>query len=325
MLDIATDAILVRDLNHKILFWNKSAERLYGWKAQEALGQNAQVFLYREIPLQLQEAINQVHTTGEWYGELNKVRKDGKDIIVESRWTLVRDESGNPKSILTVDTDITEKKQLQTQFLRAQRLESLGTLASGIAHDLNNILSPILLSAQILKMKLGNEQHNQLLETLELNAQRGADLVKQVLSFARGVEGQRTVLQMKHLIIEIQQFAKQTFPKSIQFICKTASNLWTVYGDATQLYQMLMNLVINSRDAMPKGGILDISADNFFIDENYAKMNLEATVGPHIVISIRDTGTGMSPEILDRIFEPFSPPKPWDRERGWVFQLCSVL
>lgn len=305
LLDIATDAILVRDLNHKILFWNKSAERLYGWKAQEALGQNAQVFLYREIPLQLQEAINQVHTTGEWYGELNKVRKDGKDIIVESRWTLVRDESGNPKSILTVDTDITEKKQLQTQFLRAQRLESLGTLASGIAHDLNNILSPILLSAQILKMKLGNEQHNQLLETLELNAQRGADLVKQVLSFARGVEGQRTVLQMKHLIIEIQQFAKQTFPKSIQFICKTASNLWTVYGDATQLYQMLMNLVINSRDAMPKGGILDISADNFFIDENYAKMNLEATVGPHIVISIRDTGTGMSPEILDRIFEPF--------------------
>ncbi|MUG91537.1 PAS domain S-box protein [Scytonema sp. UIC 10036] len=305
LLDIATDAILVRDLNHKILFWNKSAERLYGWKAQEALEQNAQNLLYREILPQLQEALHQVNKTGEWYGELNKVRKDGKEIIVESRWTLVRDENGNPKSILTVDTDITEKKQLQTQFLRAQRLESLGTLASGIAHDLNNILSPILLSAQILQIKLGNEQHHQLLETLEINTQRGADLVKQVLSFARGVEGQRTVLQMKHLIVEIQQFAKQTFPKSIQFMCKIAPKLWTVCGDATQLYQILMNLVINSRDAMPKGGILDISAENFLIDENYAKMNLEATVGPHIVISVRDTGIGMSPEILDRIFEPF--------------------
>ncbi|KYC40569.1 hybrid sensor histidine kinase/response regulator [Scytonema hofmannii PCC 7110] len=305
LLDIATDAILVRDLNHKILFWNKSAERLYGWKTQEALGQNAQNLLYREIPPQLQEALHQVNKTGEWYGELNKVRKDGKEIIVESRWTLVQDENGKPKSILNVDTDITEKKQLQTQFLRAQRLESLGTLASGIAHDLNNILSPILLSAQILQIKIGNEQHNKLLETLEINTQRGANLVKQVLSFARGVEGQRTVLQIKHLIMEIQQLAKQTFPKSIEFVCKIAPNLWTVCGDATQLYQMLMNLVINSRDAMPKGGILELSAENFFIDENYARMNIEATVGHHIVISVRDTGIGMSPEVLDRIFEPF--------------------
>ncbi|GAA6621465.1 PAS domain S-box protein [Scytonema sp. NUACC26] len=305
LLDITTDAILVRDLDHKILFWNKSAERIYGWKAQEVLGQNAKNLLYKEITPQVQEALHQVNKTGEWYGELNKVRKDGREIIVESRWTLVRDENGNSKSILTVDTDITEKKQLQTQFLRAQRLESLGTLASGIAHDLNNILSPILLSAQILQIKLGNEQHHQLLETLEINAQRGANLVKQVLSFARGTEGDRTVLQIKHLIIEIQQFAKQAFPKSIQFIGKISPNLWTICGDTTQLYQMLMNLVINSRDAMPQGGILEISADNFFIDENYVKMNLEATVGPHIIISIRDTGIGMSPEILDRIFEPF--------------------
>jgi PAS domain S-box-containing protein len=305
LLDIATDAILVRDLDHKILFWNKSAERIYGWKAQEVLGQNAKNLLYKEISTQLQEALHQVHKTGEWYGELNKIRKDRKEIVVESRWALVRDETSYPQSILTVDTDITEKKLLQTQFLRAQRLESLGTLASGIAHDLNNILSPILLSAQILQIRLGNEQHHQLLETIEMNAQRGANLVKQVLSFARGTEGDRTVLQIKHLITEIQQFAKQTFPKSIRFVCKVKSNLWTVCGDSTQLYQMLMNLTLNSRDAMPQGGILEISAENFFIDENYAKMQLEATVGPHIVISVKDTGSGMSPEILDRIFEPF--------------------
>ncbi|BAZ19526.1 multi-sensor hybrid histidine kinase [Kalymmatonema gypsitolerans NIES-4073] len=322
-LDVATDAIVVRDLENKIVFWNRSAERLYGWKVQEALGKDANELLFKETSSQVEEALHQVHLTGEWYGELHKVMKDGKEIIVESRWTLVRDERGNPKSILAVDTDITQKKQLEAQFLRAQRLESLGTLASGIAHDLNNILAPMLMSAQLLRMRISDEQNQLLLETLETNAQRGATLVKQVLSFARGVEGRRTILQLRHLILEIEQFAKQTFPKSIEFCTDIAPNLWTVSGDGTQLHQVLINLVINARDAMPNGGVLSISAENFLIDENYARMNLDATVGPHIVITVRDTGIGMSREILDRIFEPFFTTK--EVAKGSGLGLSTVL
>ncbi|QDL11244.1 hybrid sensor histidine kinase/response regulator [Brasilonema octagenarum UFV-E1] len=322
-LDVATDAIIVRNLENKIVFWNKSAERLYGWKAKDVLGKNANDILYKKISSQLKEALSQVNLTGEWYGELSQIRKDGKELIVETRWTLVRDEHGNPKSILSVKTDITEKKRLQTQFLRAQRLESLGTLASGIAHDLNNTLAPMLMSAQLLRMRISDERNQQLLQTLETNAQRGAAMVKQVLSFARGVEGKRTILQIKHLISEIEQFAKQTFPKSIEFCTDIAPNLWTISGDATQLHQVLMNLVINARDAMPKGGVLSIYGENFFVDENYARMNLDATVGPHIVITVKDTGMGMLPEVLDRIFEPFFTTK--EVGKGSGLGLSTVL
>lgn len=323
LLDIATDAIVVRDLEHKILFWNKSAERIYGWKSEEVMFLNASELLFKDTSEKLTEALHQVNDVGGWCGELTKIDKNGKEVIVESRWTLVRDEQGNPKSILTVDTDITQKKQLEAQFLRAQRLESLGTLAGGIAHDLNNILAPMLMSAQLLQMRIEEEQNQRLLQTIVTNAQRGAALVKQVLSFTRGVETKRTILQLRHLILEIEQFAKQTFPKSIELRQDIAPDLWTVFGDATQLHQVLMNLVINARDAMPYGGVLSVRAENFFVDETYTRMNLEATVGPYIVITIKDTGIGMPPEILDRIFEPFFTTK--EVGKGTGLGLSTVL
>jgi PAS domain S-box-containing protein len=322
LLDVATDAIIVQDLENKIVFWNKSAERLYGWSAQEALGKKANKLLYKDAS-KLEEAFFQVNLKGEWYGELSQVQKDGKEIIVETRWSLVRDEQENPKSILIVNTNITQKKQLETQLLRAQRLESLGTLASGIAHDLNNILAPMLMSAQLLQMKISDDRKDQLLKTLEGNAQRGAALVKQVLSFARGVEGKRAILQLGHLILEIQQFANQTFPKSIEFSTDIVPDLSPIFGDATQLHQVLMNLVINARDAMPNGGILSIAAKNFFVDQAYAQMNLEATIGSHVMITIGDTGIGMSSETLDRIFEPFFTTK--ELGRGTGLGLSTVL
>ncbi|MGC1393134.1 MAG: PAS domain S-box protein, partial [Coleofasciculaceae cyanobacterium] len=139
LLDIATDAIIVRDLDHKIIFWNKGAERLYGWQATDILGKNCQELLYKGKSVQLETALKAIFNQGQWQGELPQTTQDGKNLIVESRWTLVYDQAKQPKSILSVSTDITEKKQLESQFLRAQRMESIGTLASGIAHDLNNV------------------------------------------------------------------------------------------------------------------------------------------------------------------------------------------
>ncbi|MDZ7956929.1 MAG: response regulator [Aulosira sp. DedQUE10] len=326
LLDIATDAILVGDLENKILFWNKGAETLYGWLAAEAKGQNASELLYDdEQPPDMEAALLQVISKGKWQGELTRVTKTGKEILVASRWSLVCDEQGKPKSILTVDTDITEKKRLEAQLFRAQRLESIGTLASGIAHDLNNILTPILAGAQLLPLKFPDvdERTRHLLEILEINAKRGADLVRQVLSFARGVEGKRINLQIRHLIVEVSKVLKETFPKSIQVSIDVSKDLWIVSGDGTQIHQVLMNLCVNARDAMPNGGSLCISAKNLFIDENYARMNLEAKVGPYIVITVTDTGAGIPEENLDRIFEPFFTTK--EVGQGTGLGLSTVL
>jgi two-component system cell cycle sensor histidine kinase/response regulator CckA len=308
LLNITTDAILVRDLDNKIQYWNKGAEQVYGWKVEEVIDQDANRLLYQVDALKQLEAIqSSLIEFGTWQGELHQVNKQGKEIIVSSRWTLMRDAQGQPKSVLTVNTDITEKKQLESQFLRTQRLESLGTLAGGIAHDLNNILTPVLSTAQLLQLKFPNAdaQSQHLLKIVETNTKRGAELVKQVLQFARGVEGKQAIVQVKDLIREVKQIAARTFPKSIQLVTHVEPELCLVSGDATHLHQLLMNLVVNARDAMPKGGTLTISAKNRLIDEHYARMNLDASVGSYIEMIVKDTGIGMSAETMDRIFEPF--------------------
>ncbi len=317
LLDVATDAIFVRDLEYRILYWNSGAERLYGWQAAEVLGRNCHEFLCKQISSQMEEALRTVVEQGEWQGEENKITKSGQEIIVCSRWTLVRDEAGQPKSILSVDTDITEKKELQTQFLRVQRLESIGTLASGIAHDLNNVLTPILLLTQMLKVESRDERRKQYLEIIETNARRGAGLIKQVLSFARNADRKHVPLQIGHILREIEQVVKQTFPKLIEVTNNISTReLSTVSGDVTQLHQVFMNLCINARDAMPNGGTLRITAENLFIDSTYARMNIEAKVGAYVVVTVSDTGVGITPEIIDRIFDPFFTTKEVSKGTG---------
>lgn len=236
----------------------------------------------------------------------------------------LRTETNEIIGITGAAIDITEMRQLEAQFVRLQRLESIGTLASGIAHDLNNILTPILAVAQLLPLKLHglDESTTQLLEILETNTKRGADLVKQVLAFTRGVEGKRMILQPKHLIREVEKILRGTFPKSIDLKTDLPKDLWTVCGDSTQLHQVLMNLCVNARDAMPQGGVLKISAENQWIDEEAARLNLEAQVGAYSVISVSDTGSGIPPHVLDRIFEPFFTTK--DIGKGTGLGLSTV-
>jgi len=306
LLNITTDAILVRGQNNQILFWNQGAERLYGWKAEEALGKNANELLYHQSSHQVTKILETLTNVGEWQGELHQVTKTGRKIIVESRWTLVRDDATKPNSILTVNTDITERKKLENQFLRTQRLESLGTLAGGIAHDLNNVLAPIMMAVQLLQVKSIDDHSQRLMSIIETNVKRGADLVKQVLSFARGIEGERAEIQIGHLVLELKKILSETFPKSINIQADIQINdLWVLYGDATQLYQVLMNLCVNARDAMPESGTLSISAKNIVLDEHLLPIHPDAKVGSYIMIQVADTGTGITPEVLENIFEPF--------------------
>lgn len=327
LLDIATDAIFVTTLDGHIGFWNKGAERLYGWSVTEATGQNAIDLLHHgsTTALAFAEIQHTLISKGEWQSELWQVTQANQPILVQSRWTLVQDVRGQPESILIVNTDITEKKQLEAQFLRAQRLESLGTLASGIAHDLNNILTPILAISKLLPLKMPDldDKNRQMLKTLESSAQCGADLVKQILLFVRGGEGKRQILQIGELVPELETMIRQTFPLLIEIQTQITPGLWLVSANATQLHQVLMNLCVNARDAMPQGGRLNLSVTNLYIDEAQARLHLDAHVGAYVVITVTDTGMGIPADMIHHIFDPFFTTK--DSGQGTGLGLSAVL
>ncbi len=323
LIDLASDAISVRNLDGTIRMWNQGAEHLYGWSAKEVCGRPVVDFIYQDT-VRYEEANRELLRKGEWRGELAHFCKDGRTIAVSARWTLVRDERGEPESILVIHTDITEQKKLETQFLRSQRLESIGTLAAGVAHDLNNILSPILLVAPLLRgdLKEGEEKET-LLSLVQASAERGANLVKQMLTFARGADGECVLLQPSHLIEEVGKIAQQTFPKSITIRTDYPKDLWMVEGDPTQLQQVLLNLLVNARDAMPEGGTLSLTSENFQVDEHYASMTTNARPGPHVLLQVTDEGRGIPRDVLEKIFDPFFTTK--EVGQGTGLGLSTVL
>ena len=322
LLDQAHDAILVRDLDDVVRYWNQGAENLFGWSAVEAVGRKT-AELFDTVEPALEAARATVLRNGEWSGDLIKTTRDGRRVVCEARWTLVRNDVGEPQSILVIITDITEKTRLAAQFLRAQRLESVGQLASGIAHDLNNILMPILLVTPMLRDRLTDRESASLLDTLETSALRGAGIVKQVLTFSRGFEGERRPVQLRHLLKEFARIIAETFPRSIKLKLEEQNDLWLVKGDSTQLHQVLMNLCVNARDAMPDGGILTIHLRNVVLDPESAGLIPGAKPGPHVLLRVSDTGTGISPASLDRVFDPFFTTK--ESGKGTGLGLSTVL
>lgn len=444
LLDKTREAILVHELDSRITYWNKGAERTYGWTAQEAVGQpaellcmNADAFLH---------ASEHVIQTGEWTGELKQRSKDGRNLIIEGHWTLVRDDGGMPRSILAINTDVTarkqadeaiqmqgrvlesmaegvvvcdesgailfsnaacnamfgydpgeltgqhfsvlksstpdegrrevdgmldalqsrgswageinsrkkdgmafttrmkisivdttgtrsfvvvvedvtEKKNMEAQFLRSQRMESVGRLSSGIAHDMNNILTPILLSSFMLRRPLPGEDFDKLLGNIESSAQRGAALIKQLLTLGCEPGGQEhKVVSTAALVNDMMQIMQGTFPKNINLTCRVAADVWPVIGDPTQLHQVLLNLCVNARDAMPLGGALVITVENIRFDESYAAMSAGIKPGPYVTLRVSDTGEGIPSDIMDKIFDPFFTTK--ETGKGTGLGLSTVM
>ncbi len=316
LLDVTQDAIYVRDFSDRILYWNDGAQRLYGWTMMEVRGKTSSELLSTTGAKQWAEALEGVRKEGQWSGELRHRRRDGRELIIQSRWTAVNERKGTPKAILVVNTDVTEKKKLESQLLRAQRLESIGTLASGLAHDLNNVLAPILMTVSFLKEEIKDPTSAKMVQTLETCARRGAHIVRQVLMFARGVEGQRVLLHPKNMIEEMERIAQETFPRSLHIQTYVSKQAWLITGDSTQLQQVLMNLWVNARDAMPRGGTLTTRVENVTVGEDEVKSHPKAKPGPYVVISVADTGMGIEPELMDKIFDPFFTTKPVGQGTG---------
>ncbi|WP_415911098.1 PAS domain S-box protein [Oleiharenicola sp. Vm1] len=322
LLDQTQDAIIVRDLQHRIVYWNKGAEHLYGWTAEEVSGRSINDLLYRDLG-QLTNATESLVRHGQWSGELRHFTKAGREVTIESRWRLLRDAHGHPTSVLAVNTDVTERKLIEAQFLRAQRVESIGTLAGGIAHDLNNLLSPIVMSVGLLREGALTPADRKLVDAIETSANRGTELVKQVLSFARGVEGARIPVLPGHLVREIESLVRNTFPKNITFSAEIAPGTHYVHGDPTQLNQVLLNLCVNARDAMPGGGRITVRAGNTEIDASCADAHPSLALGSYVELEVSDTGCGIPREVIDRIFEPFFTTK--EPGKGTGLGLSTVL
>jgi PAS domain S-box-containing protein len=321
LLDRASDAILVRDLNHEIVYWNQGATHIFGWTAQEALGKSAVTLLCDE-PHQFHAATRQLLKDGEWSGLLTQRHKDGRPVQIEARWSLVRDDAGRPRSVLAINTDVTERRQMEVRFLRAQRMESIGILAGGIAHDLNNVLSPIILSIPLLKRTAQTERDRARLEMLEESAKRGAEMVRQVLTFARGAEGTRTQVKIDHIARDVMRLMQDTLGKDIRIRLDVTEEPYPVQADPTQIHQVLVNLCVNARDAMPQGGQLSIEIGNLAVDEQYAGLDPAAEPGHYVRLTVADTGVGIPADVLPRIFDPFYTTK--DVGKGTGLGLSTV-
>lgn len=305
LLEHASDAVIVRDLQDRILYWNRGAERAYGWAATETLGQNIERLLYPHGASAFVLARRATLEQGEWRGELRQATKYGRTILSECHWTLVRDEAGQPHSIVVINNDITEKRRLETHQLRAQHLHSLDTFASGFAHSLSNLLTPVLTAVQLLQMKYSDEASQRMLVLLQANVERGAEMLRQLQVFTSTERGSLLTLQPGGLLTEVANTIRQTLPPAIVLRCQIAQGLGEISGDGAQLGQMLLSLCSNAVEAMPLGGCLTLAAEQVALDEMAVLPWPEAKTGHYARFSVSDTGVGIPPEIRERIFDPF--------------------
>ena len=232
------------------------------------------------------------------------------------------DEARKPVRLIGCIQDITERKEMEEKFLRTQRMEAIGSLASGVAHDLNNILAPILLSSELLHSVTATETRNSLLTTISESAKRGGSIVKQVLTFARGTQGELISVQLNHITSEIKKTVLETFPRNITIKVSMTPDLRLVEADPTQIHQLILNLCINARDAMPNGGVLLIETASTVVDEASALETPDAKAGEYSVCTVSDTGTGIPQEIIPKIFDPFFTTKGVGAGTGLGLSTC---
>lgn len=323
-LQAAANGIVITDHSGNILWANPAFTTLTGYTVEEVAGLTPQLL---KSGRQSKEFYDEMWVTIRgghvWRGELVNKRKDGSFYDEEMTITPVKDEAGRITNFVAIKQDVSHRKQMEAQYLRAQRMEGIGLLAGGIAHDLNNVLAPILMSVQLLEEMHPDEDTREILRNLQSSTQRGADIVRQVLTFARGIKGERLLLTPKHLIKDMVRVAKEAFPRNIRISSHIPADLWNVMGDPTQLHQVLLNLAINARDAMPDGGTLNIDARNETVKDLPPENGIQIANGDYVVMVVKDTGMGIPPKLHERILEPFFTTK--ELGKGTGLGLSTVM
>ncbi len=311
------------DANLRITGWNPAAEKIFGYSAAEVLGQDVRLIAIDEHNDFAAEA-------GVWVmGDANtgpltneNVTREGRIIVCDWCNTPLTAPNGKVIGVVSLVEDVTEQRRLQEQLAHTQRLEMIGTMASGIAHDLTNIFTPIVMIAPTLHPEISNPAGLAKLEALQASANRGLELVNHIMSLTRGSKVERTNVQSGKIITEVAQIIEEVFPKSIGLTVNPVENLWTVHGNCTELHQVLMNLCVNARDAMPKGGTLTVNARNVVLSKMQASFIPNAQAGPYVEWHVADTGTGMEPETMQRIFDPFFTTKERGKGTGLGLAIC---
>ena len=316
VLEKATDAIMVRDLAGRVSFWNASAARLFGLSSEEVLGRPVHEVL-RFDPALSEAAIARVLETGEWRRVINVTAMDGRALVIDSHLTLVRDEAGEPKSILTINTDITAQVAMEERLHRAERLEALGQLTGGIAHDFNNLLTVITINADVMILTLTDRADlRDLAEMTKQAAKRGAALTHRLLAFAQQQSLEPMSIDVHTLLADTEPLLRRALREDITLALLEEAGIWDVLVDPAQLENAMLNLCLNAKDAMPDGGTLTIEAANATLDQDYADNHAEVDPGDYVAITVTDSGTGIAPENLRKVFDPFFTTKEFGAGTG---------
>lgn len=302
LLDKAQDAIVVLDLEGRASYLNRRARELYGLDPHALLGQDLRRHLVSDLD-DYEGALAIALREGSHLSE-HRLGTRAKTLVVERRWTRLAHDDGAAYGVMVIDTDVTEQRHLQEQLIRSQRLESIGTLASGIAHDLNNVLTPVLMAADMLRATESDPERLGDIDTITTSAQRASDMVRQILGFARGFKGARAPFEVGQVMGDLARMIRETFPKSISAQVERPEGL-VLIGDATQVTQVLVNLCVNARDAMPGGGELVVSVERVELDAERARHIPGARAGAFVRFRVRDSGIGMDDATLRRVYEPF--------------------
>ncbi len=325
LIDIVPSALLSVDMDGRVIFWSKGAEALYKWKAHDVIGKKFSELFRDTLKAEIEAKMALVIAGGKWDGEVKRSTKEGQEVIVETHWVLIRDTGGRPKSILISNSDVTEKSILHKQYMRSQRIESVGILSSKFAHDMNSVLSPILLSIQFLKQRTTDEKSLFMLRQLQESTLRGADIIKQIVSFAGDVLEERVPINLRQIVSEVVSLLMRTKPGDVRIKVSITDDLPSFYGDQGQLYQAVMNLCVNALEAMPMGGDLTITAGFAETDTNQARMQAGAPPGRYTLLEVKDTGIGIPEDILPKIFDPFFTTKEMPEKLGLGLSTAAIV
>jgi PAS domain S-box-containing protein len=305
VVESSRDAIIVADLDSTITVWNDAAERIYGYSAEEMVGQSGAQLVAADQQDETRDLEERLPRGESVERETVRFRKDGEPVHVGQTIFPVRLESGEVVGVAAIVRDLTEHRRLEEQLRQAQKMEAIGQLAGGVAHDFNNLLTVIGGFAGIAKRRIGVGPGGNELTEIEHAAERAGLLTRQLLAFARSQVLDPVALDLNEVVTGLTPMLARLIGEDVEIGVVAGSPLPTVLADRGQLEQVIVNLAINGRDAMPAGGILTISTRSVELDERYVASHAGVVPGEHVCLTVADTGGGIDPELQERIFEPF--------------------